>query len=98
MYQYPQYPPMLFPPPNGRDEEIMKRAMEVAVRLTERKEREKERADKIKKRTQKEEEKLAAARSARRLLFVETYVLGIVSYPIWAPLMKALIHYLEHLQ
>lgn len=96
---YGQYPyPMMIPPQHPRDEEIMKRAMEVAVRLTERKEREKERAEKIKKRAQKEEEKLAALRAGRRLLFIETYVLGIVSYPLWAPVAKALIHYLEHIQ
>lgn len=97
MHPYMPYQMMLPPPPNSRDEEIMKRAMEVAVRLTERKEREKERAEKIKKRTQKEEEKLAQLRAGRRLLFIETYVLGIVSYPIWAPIAAALIRYLHTL-
>lgn len=97
MYQYPA-PMMMFPPPqNGRDEEIMKRAMEVAVRLTERKEREKERSEKLKKKERIAQEKVAAAKAARRLLFIETYILGIVSYPLWAPLFSALKHYLETL-
>ena len=96
---YGQYPyPMIFPPPqNGRDEEIMKRAMEVAVRLTERKEREKERSEKLKKKERIQQDKINAAKAARRLLFVETYILGIVSYPIWAPIVAALIRYLHTL-
>jgi len=95
---YPYNPMMVYPPPQGRDEEIMKRAMEVAVRLTERKEREKERSEKIKKKARIEEEKLSAAKAARRFMFIETYILGIVSYPLWAPLFSALKHYLEHMQ
>lgn len=95
---YGQYPyPMMIPPQHPRDEEIMKRAMEVAVKLTERKEREKERSEKLKKKERITAEKVAAAKAARRLLFIETYVLGIVSYPIWAPIVSALIRYLHTL-
>src|SRR2546430_1010094 len=95
-YGYPFYgypPPMLGPPQGGPQINISQEAYEKglawAAKMEQRKIREKERELRNKERKAKEDKRESRAAVGRTFLFVEWYILGILSYPLWAPMYRA---------
>lgn len=91
-YGYP--PPMIPPFQGGPDQQkYIEFGMKQAEKLMLREQREFERNQTKKKHEEKENRKAAEARRTRTLLSIEWYVLGIISYPLWAPLYQHAIKY-----
>lgn len=90
MYGYPQYP-MIFPPQQGDQQKHFELGMKMAEKLIAREAREKERTERMKRQNDITSRKDAAARRSRTLISIEWYILGILSYPLWAPLYQMAI-------
>lgn len=93
MYQnYPFYgypPPMIGQGGQHISPEAFEKGLQWAAKMEHRKAREKERTERNKDRTAKEAKREARAAIGRTFLFVEWYILGILSYPLWAPMYRA---------
>lgn len=92
MYQYPYgYPPMIGQggPQINLSQEAYEKGLQWAAKMEARKHREKERTERNKDRVQKEAKREARAAIGRTFLSIEWYILGILSYPLWAPMYRA---------
>jgi len=100
MYQnYPFYgypPPVIIPPGQQRPltPEEFERGMKFVHRQREREERNKERIERNKKKAKQEESDRAAAVRARTFNTLEWYILGILSYPFWAPVYRVMMSHM----
>ena len=99
-YGYPPPPWMGYPPPNvtaGADPSItqkhFERGMQVAQRLAQREAREKERADKNKKRRIDEDRRSAKESFNRTFLYIEWFIIGVLAQPLVGPLYQAAINH-----
>lgn len=89
--------PMMFPPQQGPDQQkYIEFGMKQAEKLMLRDAREKERSEHKKRQNETNSRKDAAARRSRTLISIEWYILGILSYPLWAPLYQAAIISAQH--
>lgn len=94
MYQnYPFYgygPPVVIPPGQQTpiSPEEFKRGMEFIAKMKRREEREKERAERNKRKVKNDEAEKARAAWKRTFSSLEIYILGILSYPFWSPIYK----------
>lgn len=95
MYQnYPFYgygPPMIVPgQPNQQPltREEFERGMRFIEKMRAREARDKERTERNKRKVKQDEADRASAAWKRTFSSLELYILGILSYPFWAPIYK----------
>lgn len=101
-YGYPGYPPPPFwgyPQPNIQQmpmplpPDIEARATKIAMKLMAKEQKKKDKAKEEETKKKDAEKKKAEEKSGYRLMFVEWYVLGALSYPFLGPLYRLAKHY-----
>lgn len=90
-YPSPQYPAV----PNPSD---IERGFKIAVKLREKEEKKKAKAEEAKNKVKTDDKKKAEENKGKTLFGIEWYILGILSYPIVGPLYRLATHNLEILQ
>lgn len=87
---YNMYPPPMWgmPPPN---DDQFKRGMELAYRLSQREDREKERKKHIERKSRDEDRHRAALTQKRFWLYIEVFIFGIIAQPFVVPIYNNLL-------
>lgn len=96
MYGYGYPPPWGYtPPPNGgmgMDNSTLEKGMRIAMKISQREAREKERHENRKKRDKMDEQKQREAARSRTLTSLEWFIIGVVLQPFVGPLYNYLLH------
>jgi hypothetical protein len=99
MYGYP--PPFWGYPQQSQnmnmDQNALEKGMRIALKISQREAREKERLDNKKKRDRDEERKRVEAARQRSFTSLEWFIIGVIMYPIVGPLYNLAIHNLQNM-